>query len=137
MTFPTVIADPLAALVSWANGELDAPVYGDRLPGSQTGQTPTAGLVLRHAGGPARTGQLALVVMRLDAHAFASTPYNAAQVHWRWHEVANDLQRVVSGDVLLHSLTLESGPFTVTDPETEWPELASSWLLRASEKVSP
>jgi hypothetical protein len=136
---PTDVVDPMSALVAHLRTGLTVAaggrVFAEQLPGSETSAMPRSGVLLRHAGGPGAPAHAQLVLLRIDAHCYGATPYAAMLVHWELFSLLRDLQRVVVGGTLLHSATPETGPISQIDSETEWPEVVSSWLVTAAERV--
>lgn len=136
---PTIVADPLSALVAHLRTALAAStsgrVFGEQLPGSETSSMPRAGVLLRSAGGPGAARHAPLLRIRVDVHAYGATPYSAMLVHWAAYAALRDVNRLLVGSTLLHACEPESGPIAQTDAETEWPEVVSSWLVTAAEHV--
>lgn len=140
MTWPaTIVADPVAALVAHLRTALAVAtggrVFAGTLPGSEASSMPRSGVLLRAAGGPAAPAHAPLVVMRVDVHAYGATPYAAMMVHWAAYAALRDLSRLTIAGTLIHSCMPETGPFSQRDPDTEWPEVVSSWRVTAAEHV--
>lgn len=136
---PTTVADPIAALVEHLRTALAVAaggrVFAGSLPRTEVASMPRAGVLLRAAGGPTQPAHAPLVIVRVDVHAYGATPYAAMTMHWAAFGALRDLTRLTIAGTLLHSCVPETGPFSQTDPDTEWPEVVSSWRVTAAEHV--
>jgi len=139
----STIANPLAALAGYLRAipELQAAcgarVFAQALPGQEAPQMPRTAVVLRSSGGPGTPRNLPLLYVRLDAVSYGRTYLEADNLGWVVHAALNGLDRVETGGTLLHALVSAGGPISVRDPDTEWPQVVSTWTLMAAEAVTP
>lgn len=120
-----LLADPQTAAL------IGTRVFGDTLPRQETNLMPRACVVIRSAGGPGTGETIALADNRVDVRCFGANAVEAAQVYrtiftaLKWA-----CQRASIGDTLIHSVTPEAGPISLTEPEAGWPFILSSWRVK-------
>ena len=125
-----VLADAgVAALVG-------ARVFGDELPDLEAPNMPRYACVLSPAGGPPDHSYVPISRQSIDVRAYGPTPLGAKKLHLAVHNVLKNLRRSVSLGTLIHSLTVESGPYALREPEAgaEWPLVFASYGLLVSEE---
>lgn len=137
-----MIADPLAALIGWLRARpalsaapLSGRIFAGALPPAEVPNMPRMAVVVRAAGGPESPRHLPIVVMRLDVMAYGRTHHEAAAAQWPVFDELRRLVRVTTGGTLLHAANPAGGPISGRDPDTEWPQLVTSWLLTAAEEA--
>lgn len=135
------IANPLAALAGYLREDssleaiLAERIFAQTLPGSEADAMPRPAAVLRSAGGPGSPRHAPLLYVRLDAVSYGRTFLEADSVGWTLWSALNAVNRVTTGGTILHGLVSTGGPVAVRDPDTEWPQVVSSWTLMAAEEA--
>ncbi len=65
---------------------------------------------------------------------YGATDLEAAAMERPVAQAFKDLNRELVGSVLLHNATIAAGPFQARDPETGWPAMRRSAIVRADER---
>lgn len=127
----------VAALVTDAPSA--ARVYVGDLPGPEG--MPRAAVVISASGGPPSNDYVRLGRVSFDVRAYGKTGYHARRVHWACYEALKHLERLVVtvpsiGAILLHTVTPQTGPLELRDPDTSWPFAFSTYRVLASESLA-
>lgn len=103
-------------------------IFNETLPQGEASSMPRAAVVLQSYGG---TGYANLNVINPD-YVIRTYGANAMEAHGLASAITNALRninRTVSGNALLHSALLQTGPFYGRDPETYWGYYYSTWTV--------
>lgn len=132
--------DAVKAVVSLLKADADvaalvgARVFGGELPESEQQSMPRACLVVRKAGGGAiGTAWEDYGDLRFDVFSYGSTAHGADDVERAVHRRMKTFARVVSEGTLLHWARRDGGPLPLSDPNTTWRYVFSSWQVLVSE----
>jgi hypothetical protein len=135
----TEAADPLGALRDYLlNDPSIVAAVADRvyclsIRDDEVKQMPQAAIVLKPAGGPGARGYQQFGKKRIDVTCHGSTLDESWDVYLTMLPVLQQLTRIVSQSVLLHSATIESAGAAGINPLTNWPTTYSSWLVQSSD----
>jgi len=92
-------------------------------------------VVLLASGGGLGKARRATTEARVDAVSFAATDFEAMQMDMAVAEALKALSREYVDGVLLHNVSVASGPFQARDPETGWPCMRRQAIVRADERM--
>ena len=92
-------------------------------------------VVLLASGGNLGNTRRAITEARVDAVSFAATDFKAMQMDMAVAEALKTLSREYVDGVLLHNVSVASGPFQARDPETGWPCMRRQAIVRADERM--
>lgn len=108
----------------------DSKIFGSKLP---VGEVPTMAercVIVKGAGGPADGTLQDGGWRRIDTFCYGPTVTEAEIVHVAVRRALRQMQRFASGDTLLHNARLSSNGAAGTDPDTGWPLVLASYLVR-------
>lgn len=91
-------------------------------------------VVLLASGGNLGPTSRAITQARVDVVCFGATDFEAMQMDMAVAEALKTLSREYVGGVLLHNVTVATGPFQARDPETFWPCMRRQTIVRADER---
>ena len=87
------------------------------------------------ASGPDSPNRRRLITeAKVDVVCYGATDFEAAEMERPVAQAFKDLHREIYGGVLLHNATVSAGPFQARDPETFWPAMRRSAIVRADER---
>jgi hypothetical protein len=123
-------ADPIAALCVELSGYASGRVWGIELPRDEIDNDlgPRDNIVLSLAGRVPSAGDNSYIKVgrvRVDVRVYGADPLSA----WELYLVVHDALKAIrphtvttdAGDVLLDNCVATAGPFTLRDPDIDWP----------------
>jgi hypothetical protein len=91
-------------------------------------------VVLLASGGSLGPVRRTITEARVDVVCFGETDFDAMQMDMAVSEALKKLSREYVDGVLLHNVTVATGPFQARDPETFWPCMRRQTIIRADER---
>lgn len=92
-------------------------------------------IVIRQAGGVGKRDLLPIDFQRMDVICYGETMFDADSVRRAVWDVLTRLDRVRSGDVLIHHVNPVSGALSSVDPDIVWPIVVQSYQVLAATEV--
>jgi hypothetical protein len=92
-------------------------------------------VVLLASGGEMKgSSSRTVTAAKVDVVCYGETDFDAAKLERAVAEALKSLNREVCEGVLLHNVTLASGPTQARDPEIFWPVMRRQAIVRADER---
>ena len=133
------IPNPIAGLVTMLKADADVTtqvgtkVFGAELPPDETVNMPQKCIVVSPAGGLGQQDYMKLMRLRVDIKAYGTTPATAWDVFLAARNALRQITGKVHSTVLIHDVTVGSGPVQLRDNDLEWPLVVSSYNVLVSE----
>jgi len=141
------IPDPLVAVRSYlvANAGVSAlagtRVFVAELPSAEADSMPRGAVVLSAAGGaqsgPGARSHVEAGTTRIDVRCYGSSHVEASALHYAVLTALKAIGRTFVDGTLLHSCVVEGGPFSLREPDVDWPLVLSTYSLLAAEVAAP
>ncbi len=109
-------------------------VYVLAIPAEEIGLGAHEVVVLLASGGNLGPASRAITQARMDVVCFGPTDFDAMQLDMAVAEALKQLRREYVGGVLLHNVTVATGPFQARDSELKWPCMRRQTVVRADER---
>lgn len=116
--------DPVAALVTYLDSQLDVPVYGATFQG-----TPPGVLVRSAGGGTLAQGYMPTVDARLDVRCYHDTDWQAAELDRQVAVLLHHLDSEVTTQGTIRWCRTAGGPNQLRETDTNWPASLTSWQV--------
>lgn len=149
MASPDTISALIAYLSSYAEvaslvGTDPVRIYGDGLPldavknidGDILG-TPRPSITLSKTAGFPAFAHMDLDRQRVDIRCYGENPYEADNLHRTVHLAMKHIERLRIDGMLIHSTKPQIGGMVLLDPDTDWPNVFSSWEVLIAEVPAP
>lgn len=108
-------------------------VYVARLPREDSAAMPRACVILNAAGGPGDAGLAPIGDTRIDARCYGATDMEAMTLYYAVREAFKHMPRAIYTGLLLHAVTIETGPLALQEPEVDWPLVLGTFRVTAAE----
>lgn len=136
-------ADLLGALIAFLKSQatitalVSSRVFGQELPGEETGAMPRKAIVLRYAGQGAsiigRQDYARHGSILIDIWHYGETFYQCDRVRRDVHPILKQLSQQVQSSCLIHNAIKQAGPIMIADPEKGWPIIIDTYSVLYSE----
>lgn len=103
-------------------------------PGTTEALMPRKVVVILASGGDANPGMRPIARARTDFVCYGESDFEAARMERPVAEALKTLNRELIDGVLLHNATVAGGPFQARDPETFWPAMRRTAVVRFDER---
>lgn len=111
-------------------------VFVGPVPKSEAASMPRACVACRMSGGPMNEDYVRLTDQRFDVWCYGASEIQAVEVQRAVQDALKYLMRSLVGDVLMHSAKPTGAIGPVEDPDTNWPVVIQSFLVKASEQTA-
>jgi len=129
--------DPLSAVITYlktvtaVTNKTSTRIFGQELPGSQVASMPQQAAVLATTGGLGTVGFTNYRGVRLDVRAYGETPKQAMDVHIVLDDaLTGSMVNKDANDTRLYNAELEGGPLGLREPDTNFPFVQASYVIR-------
>lgn len=119
-------------------------IYGDRLPldavksiDRDTVGNPRPSITLSKTAGFPSFAHMDLDRQRVDIRCYGENPYEAGKLHRSVHVAMKHIERLRINGMLIHSTKPQIGGMMLSDPDTDWPNVFSSWEILIAEVPAP
>lgn len=112
-------------------------IYALELPRSETRSMPRKAIILSLAGGDADSSLNEIARIRVDLICLGETGFESDKVRRTAHAyLKQEALRKMYSDILIHNVTVASGPLFFRDPDTDWPNSVQSFMVTAAEHIA-
>lgn len=116
-------------------------VFAAELPSAEASEMPRATVVIAAAGGggasPGARSHVPVGGVRIDVKCYGASPAEASELHYATLSALKTIGRTFVDGTLLHSCVVEGGPFSLREPDVDWPLVLSTYQLLAAEVAAP